>query len=202
MSLSSRMVLVLTSVGLISGGFLASVGLLTKERIALNKQREIEKAITRVVPGTYSSQKLPYEEKDLSIYVGMDDKGSLLGYAIHATGVGFQDKITLMFGTNPSFTKINSLTILDQKETPGLGAKIADTESFLKYWENRNSSGLLSLRKPAVRSPDELSPSEVNTITGATISSEAILSIINTSLMKMRTLKDEGKLRSEKENAR
>jgi len=41
MSLSSRMVIVLTAVGLLSGGFLASVGMLTKERIAFNKQMEI-----------------------------------------------------------------------------------------------------------------------------------------------------------------
>ena len=42
MKLSTRMVVVLTSIGLLSGSFLATVGHLTKERIALNKQREIE----------------------------------------------------------------------------------------------------------------------------------------------------------------
>ena len=55
MNLSTRMVVVLTSIGLLSAGFLAAVGLLTKERIALNKQREIEEAIIQVVPGTRSS---------------------------------------------------------------------------------------------------------------------------------------------------
>jgi electron transport complex protein RnfG len=66
MSLSSRMVIVLTSVGLLSGSFLATVGTLTKERIALNIQREIEEAIAHVIPGTVSSEKL-YEEKGLTI---------------------------------------------------------------------------------------------------------------------------------------
>ena len=42
MSLSSRMIIVLTTVGLISGGFLAGVAKLTEERIALNIQAEIE----------------------------------------------------------------------------------------------------------------------------------------------------------------
>ncbi|TET72604.1 MAG: FMN-binding protein, partial [Candidatus Aminicenantes bacterium] len=37
MKLSTRMVVVLTSIGLLSGSFLATVGHLTKERIALNK---------------------------------------------------------------------------------------------------------------------------------------------------------------------
>jgi len=200
MSLSSRMILVLTSVGIISGGFLAGVGILTKERIELNKQREIEKAIFLVVPGTQSIQKL-YEEKDLALYGGIGGEGIILGYAIQTSGVGFQDKITFMLGTNTTITKINSLAILEQTETPGLGAKITSQESFLQFWENKECSDLLRLRKPAARSPDELSPSEVNTITGATISSESVLNTVNKSIEKAKTLKAEGTLTVEKKNA-
>lgn len=196
MNLSTRMVVVLTSVGLLSGSFLATVGHLTKERIALNKQREIEEAIIQVVPGTVNSQKL-YEERDFSVYGGKDQEGNTIGLAVHASGIGFQDKITLMLGTNTSLKRINRLAILDQKETPGLGAKIADSESFLKYWENRDSSGTISLRKPAAGAAEELLPAEINTITGATISSEAVLSIVNSSLEQARRLIKEGKLSSE-----
>jgi electron transport complex protein RnfG len=190
------MVVVLTSVGLLSGSFLATVGHLTKERIALNKQREIEEAIIQVVPGTVSSQKL-YEERDFSVYEGQDQEGNIVGLAIQATGIGFQDRITLMLGTNTSLKRINRLAIVDQKETPGLGAKIADSDSFLKYWENRDSSGTISLRKPAVSAAEELLPTEINTITGATISSEAVLNIVNSSLERARILIKEGKLSSE-----
>lgn len=202
MNLSSRMVVVLTSVGILSGGFLASVGMYTKEKIALNKQREIEKAIISVVPGALSSQKFPAEEKDLSIYGGLDEGGALIGYAIYASGGGFQDKISLMFGTDTSITKIHSLAVLEQKETPGLGAKITDSQSFLIFWENKDCSGPLALRKPPASSPEKLSPSEVNTITGATISSEAVLYIVNSSLEKVKKLKEENKLEIKKENAR
>jgi len=203
MTLSSRMILVLTSIGLLSGGFLSSVGLLTKEKIALNKQKEVKKAIIEVTPGTRLSQKLyEDEEEKLTIYAGFDEDGILVGYAIQTSAVGFQDEISFMLGTNTALTKINSLAILDQKETPGLGAKITDRESFLKYWENKDCSGSLSLRKPSVSSPEELSASEINTITGATISSEAVLDTVNSSLVKVRILKEEGKLKTEKENAR
>jgi electron transport complex protein RnfG len=102
-----------------------------------------------------------------------------------------------MLGTSTSLKRINRLAILDQKETPGLGAKIANSESFLKYWENRDSSGTISLRKPAVSAAEELLPSEINTITGATISSEAVLSIVNSSLEHARKLIKEGKLSNE-----
>lgn len=186
------MIVVLTSIGILSGGFLATVGLLTKERIALNKQREIEKAIITVVPGTESSQKL-YEERELTVYGGENETGTILGFAIHASGVGFQDKITLMFGTNISITRIIRLAILEQKETPGLGAKITNNVSFLQYWENKDCTQPLILRKPPSRSLQDLSSSEVNTITGATISSESVLNTVNISLERIRALKKEGK---------
>lgn len=195
MSLSTRMIAVLTSVGLLSGVFLTGVNLLTKERIALNKQREIEAAVTEVIPGTYSSEKF-YEEKDLTVYGGKDKEGKLIGFAIHASGMGFQGKITFMMGTDSSLTKINSLVILEQKETPGLGAKITDKKSFLRFWENKDSSSTLTLRKPAVSSPEELGPSEINAITGATITSEAILNTVNSSLGRVRQLIKEGKVSS------
>lgn len=193
MNLSSRMVIVLTSVGLISGGLLATVGLLTKERIELNKQKEIQEAIIQVVPGTQSSQKI-YEQKDLTVYEGKTLEGGLAGYALYVSGVGFQDKITLMVGIDPSLAKMNSLKVLDQKETPGLGAKITSPELFLIFWENKDISRPLSLRKPPVSSPDQLAPTEVNTITGATISSEAVLGIVNTALEEVKRLREEGRL--------
>ncbi len=185
------MVIVLTSVGLLSGSFLATVGMLTKEQIALNIQQEIEEAIAHVIPGTVISEKL-YEEKDLTIYGGKDEDGSLIGFGILASGVGFQDKIVLILGTNTSLTRIKKLKIIEQKETPGLGAKIEDDNAFLIFWENKDCSDSLSLRKPAAQTPEELAPMEINTITGATISSESVLKIVNNSLERVRQLIKEG----------
>jgi len=193
MNLYTKMVVVLTSVGLLSGLLLSTVGYLTKDKIALNQQREIEDAIIKVVPGSKESEKV-YEENGLIIYEGKNKKGEITGFAVYASGTGFQDIITLMYGTNTTMTKLNALTILDQKETPGLGAKITDEKSFLRFWKNRNVRNSLSLRKPPVDSPEELSPSEVNTITGATISSEKVLEIVNASLRRVNALKKEGKI--------
>lgn len=201
MSLSSRMVIVLTSVGLLSGGFLASVGLLTKERIALNKKMEIERAIVSVVPGSTSSR-LILEEKDFAVYGGENEAGQFTGFAVYASGVGFQDKIVLMLGVDAALERINRLTILDQKETPGLGAKITDKSSFLVYWENKDFTQPLRLRKPPAPSAEGLSSFEVNTITGATISSEAVLAIVNNAREKMKRLSEEGKLSIEGQNAK
>ncbi len=193
MSLSVRMILVLTAVGLISGGLLSVVNLLTADRIELNRQKEIAEAITRVIPGTVSSQKL-YEEEKFAVYVGKDAAEQELGYAVYASGTGFQDIIVMMFGTDPAIETLHSLAILEQKETPGLGAKITDQESFLRYWKGKDVRQPLTLRKPAVGSPEELGGSEINTITGATISSDKVLGIVNLSLERLRQIKQAGKL--------
>ncbi|MBN2408735.1 MAG: FMN-binding protein [Candidatus Aminicenantes bacterium] len=193
MSLSSRMIIVLTSVGLISGGFLAGVGILTKDRIALNKKMEIERAIVSVVPGSVSGETL-YEEKDFTVYGAKNEAGDLQGFALYTSGVGFQDKISLMVGVDASLLRLNSIAVLDQKETPGLGAKITDPTSFLVFWENKDFTQPLSLRKPPAATAESLSASEVNTITGATISSEAVLGIVNAAREKLKALREEGKL--------
>lgn len=199
MSLSARMILVLTMVGLISGGFLASVATLTKERIALNVQAEIEEAIKEVVDDAAVNQ-VVYEEEALMIYRELEEGGELVGFAVQATGVGFQDKITLMFGLDASLKEITGLTIIDQKETPGLGAKIEDWEAFLQFWENRDATGQLALRKPPASTINELLPTEINTITAATISSKKVLEIVNLSLERVRELIKQGKINPEEKD--
>lgn len=199
MSLSARMILVLTLVGLISGGFLAAVATLTKEKIALNVQAEIEEAIKEVVDDAAVNQ-VVYEEEELLIYRELGEDGELVGFAVQATGVGFQDKITLMFGLDASLKKITGLTIIDQKETPGLGAKIEDWEAFLQFWENRDAAGQLALRKPPASTINELLPTEINTITAATISSKKVLEIVNLSLERVRELIKQGKMNSEEKD--
>ena len=200
MSLSSKMILALTCVGLISSGFLAGVGIWTKEKIAFNVQQEIEQAIRTVVPGTAISEKL-YEERAFTVYAGKAEDGSLAGYAVYASGAGFQDTITVMFGTDIEVKKLIRLTILKQTETPGLGANIESEDLFLRFWEDRDIRTALTLHKPAAGSPNELTPTEINTITGATISSESILKIVNLSLEKLKEkIEQRGQLRGSEKN--
>lgn len=199
MTLSARMIVVLTAIGLISGGFLAGVAKLTKERIAINIQAEIEEAIEEVVDDAEKGQ-VVIEEEDLIIYKELDEKGNLAGYAVQATGVGFQDKITLIFGLDETVKRITGLSIIDQKETPGLGAKIAQWDAFLQFWEDRDATGQLTLRKPAVDTPEELLPTEINTITAATISSKKVLAIVNLSLEKVREFIQQGAITREEQD--
>jgi Na+-translocating ferredoxin:NAD+ oxidoreductase RnfG subunit len=114
--------------------------------------------------------------------------------------VGFQDKITLIYGLDETVTKITGLSIIAQKETPGLGAKITEWDTFLQFWEDRDATGLLTLRKPAVGKPEKLLPTEINTITAATISSKKVLEIVNLSMERVRALITEGTITREEQD--
>jgi electron transport complex protein RnfG len=194
------MIVVLTAVGLLSAAFLAGVNILTRERITFNKQKEIEAAIGLVIPGALSSRKV-YEERGFSVYAGADGSGNLLGWAVESAASGFQDNIVFLVGADAELNRIRRLYILEQKETPGLGAKIADEKTFLQFWEGKDMNLPLSLRKPPA-GKEELGPAEVNTITGATISSEALLSGVAVSLDRLKKLRSEGKLEIEGSRAK
>jgi Na+-translocating ferredoxin:NAD+ oxidoreductase subunit G len=196
MNLTARMIVVLTVVGLVSGSFLAIVGILTEGRIEQNRLDEINRALTEVIPGAVSGD-IVYEGEDLTVYAGLDQEGNQVGYALYNSGTGFQDIITVMVGIDSSVSKIYDLTILDQTETPGLGAKITSEQEYLRYWENRGAEQPLELRKPAVDSPGQLESNQVNTITGATISAQKVVDIVNQALESMKTLKQEGQLGNE-----
>ena len=90
----------------------------------------------------------------------------------------------------------NFVIRLDNQKCIRVSACIEKEDLFLRFWEDRDITRSLSLHKPAVGSPDELSPTEINTITGATISSEAVLGIVNLSMDKLRQMKKEGQLES------
>jgi RnfABCDGE-type electron transport complex G subunit len=199
MTLPARMISVLTAIGLISGAFLAGVAQLTRERIALNIQAKIETGIQEVVDGAAVNEVI-LEEEDLTIYKGMGESGQLSGFAVQAVGVGFQDKITLVFGLDERVTRITGLAIITQNETPGLGAKITDWDAFLRFWEDRDATGLLSLRKPAASRHEDLMPSEINTITAATVSSRRVMEIVNLSLERVRALIKKGSIKREEQD--
>ena len=72
---------------------------------------------------------------------------------------------------------LTGLYVLDQKETPGLGNKIIESD-----WRDQFTSKELGAPLTVVkRDPAPGSP-EIRAVTGATISSEAVCSIVNRAL--------------------
>jgi electron transport complex protein RnfG len=123
------------------------------------------------------------ERKSLpTAYVGYDASGTKLGAAVIAQEPGFQEEVLLMIGFEPSNGTIIGFKVLDEKETPGLGDKIERDKSFVSQFPGR----VAPLK--GVKKVNAGNSSEVQTITGATISSRAVIRIINHAVEKWQPL--------------
>lgn len=180
----ARMILTLTLLGLISGLALSMVSNYADPLIKQNKQEAIREAIYYVVQTAES-----YEEESMDgkvVYETYNSSDELVGYAFTASGGGYQGTIRLMVGTGPNLQKIKGMQILESSETPGLGGKIRG-ENFKSQFRNlqvRKEVGLVKSAEPE--------KGEIQAITGATISSRAVVNIINKELGAVRNILAEG----------
>lgn len=180
----ARLILTLAIAGLISGTVIVGIYEATFATIAENRARELREAVFTVLPGitrmqevVYRNGKLVADEKgdgERSIYAGYDENGDFRGYAIPGEGPGFQDTIGLLYGYKPRQKKVIGMEILESRETPGLGDRIFKDEDFVAEFDDLSVEPSIRLVKDG---SDE--PNEVDAITGATISSEAVVKIIN-----------------------
>ncbi|MDX2262202.1 MAG: FMN-binding protein [Gemmatimonadales bacterium] len=106
------------------------------------------------------------------VFVGLDADGTRLGVAVEAAAPGFADDVRLMVGFDPATSALTGFAVLGQKETPGLGDKIEKDTAF-----NARFIGKVAPLTGTKQSTTEASM--VQTITGATISSRAVIEIIN-----------------------
>lgn len=99
--------------------------------------------------------------------------GELVGTAVKTyTNNGFGGKIWLMVGFNPDGT-IANYSVLDHKETPGLGSKM-DT------WFTKDGKGNIVGKNPGENGLKvSKDGGDVDAITAATISSRAFLDAVN-----------------------
>lgn len=184
---SARLILTLSLAGLISGLILVGAYELTLPRILANQARDLREAVFKVLPGVERFETLAFIDGNLqqveedaedveTIYAGYDNQDQFVGYAIPGEGVGFQDAIKLIYGFQPAERVIVGMEVLDSKETPGLGDKIIKDQVF------KENFTALAVDPEVVSVPTgtRSSPNEVDTITGATISSKAVINIINT----------------------
>ena len=116
------------------------------------------------------------------LFVGRDASGARTGVAVVTQGPGFQEIMQLMVGFDPATGAITGIKVLDEKETPGLGDKIENEPSFVAQFATRVAPVTGVKGKPGEP------PSQVQTITGATISSRAVIRIVNAAIAKWRPL--------------
>jgi len=164
-----NMALSLTLISLSAAACLGFVYEITKtpiEMAVLNKKLD---AIKQVVPEFNNnpndeSYKLPTGEGDSLVVYPAKKDDAIVGYAINTYSKnGFSGNISLMAGFKPDGT-ITNISVLEQKETPGLGTKMAEPK-FKNQFSNINPGQFrVKVKKDG---------GDVDAITAATISSRA-----------------------------
>jgi Na+-translocating ferredoxin:NAD+ oxidoreductase subunit G len=182
-----HMILTLTIIGVVAGGLLSLVSNWADPLIAANQKAETEKAIFLVNPEGKSYE--PVANAGFEFYKVFDANKMLVGYSLACEGNGFQGKIRMMIGLETDLNKIRSIEILEQVETPGLGTKVTE-DPFRKQFNGLQTT----LEVKWVKGMPPSNPNEIQTVTGATISSKAVVAIINAGLEKARQIKERGSL--------
>lgn len=183
MTNSVKMITVLTIVGLLSGGFLTFGYRKTALKIERKSLESLRKAIFVVLPEAVDYRELKLGEETL--YQGIAKNGQEIGLAFSVEGSGFQGKIKIMVGVDQDLDRIQNIQVLESVETPGLGGKITE-DDFQQQFKWLSIKEKIKLGKgPKPKQGDTISQAspgiqaEVQAITGATISSQAVVDMIN-----------------------
>ena len=183
---SWRLILTLALAGALAGLLIVGVFewaqpqiLEYRARILTDNIREVlgepERVQTLFVQGGRLTEEPPAGADTVTadkVYLGYDGAGRPIGYAIVGAEPGFQDVIQLIFGYDPETGEVLGMRVLESKETPGLGDKIFKDLAFVAEFDG--------VRAPIAGVKDATgAENEVDMITGATISSRAVIDIIN-----------------------
>lgn len=194
---SKKMLLAMVGIGVISAFLIVMSFELTLPRVTRLKAEALEKAIFEVLPGTVNTQAFGVaadgklfeiqegDKPETTLYAGHDSDGKLVGYAVEASGQGYADVIRVLYGYDPAKQTIIGFQVLESKETPGLGDKIAKDEQFQNNFKaldvRISEDGQLRNKIITVKQGQKQNDWEIDGITGATISSRAVGNILGES---------------------
>ena len=106
------------------------------------------------------------------IYRVRDAEGKTTGFAFVGVGSGFADKIKLVIAIDSKCEKLLGFDVLSSNETPGFGDKIKE-DKFQGQFKGKAVATLELIKS------GEAKDNKILAISGATISSEAVVKIIN-----------------------
>lgn len=154
---------ILALICIAAAGLLSGMNLLTRDRILAQAQTEELAGLKDVMPQADSFK--PINEKgEIVYYTAKDAHKKTIGFVFKTTAQGYAGKIQTLAGLTPDGT-ITGIKVLDQNETPGLGGRICEVkESKKSPWFQEQFTD---------KKVEDLN--SVQAITGATISSRAVI---------------------------
>ena len=171
-----NMIIVLSVIAFIAAGTLASVYEFTKAPIEASKLAKQQNAIKDVLPKTFDHLAEPIEIQGadkMVVYKAYDAKNEFIGAAIESSSNnGFSGKITVMVGFDKDGNIVN-YSVLEQKETPGLGTKMVDW-----FKTNKANQSIIGKNPASTNLTVSKDGGDIDAITASTISSRAFLSTV------------------------
>ncbi len=166
--------------------------------IARNRAELRRQAIFDVLPGAQRSAAFRMTESgsfELAtaddeagelVFAGYDDKDTIVGLAIEAQAMGYQDVIRLIYGYSFASQTIIGIRVLESRETPGLGDRIESDEQFLENFDRldvqvADSGDELVHPIEFVKPGQKNAAWQIDGISGATISSRATVQMLSES---------------------
>lgn len=156
----------LTFVVAISVILLMFINNITSPIVTIKQNEKIQTILGSIYP---DMSRFEYEDEIYTIY--SDEE--VIGYAFAASGSGYGGRINILVGIDSDF-KIMDISILSQVETPGFGSKITES-SFTDQFKGLSASDI------ALRAAG----GKIDAITGATISSRALINIVRNKIMEV-----------------
>jgi electron transport complex protein RnfG len=169
---------VLTSVCIICAFFLSLVFGVAKGKIEANRKKAIEDGIFQLVSDAQAIKEVKLKNSMLYRILGKESK--LIGYAFLAEGQGYQGEIKILGVIDPSLKRLKGIEVIESVETPGLGGRIQE-ESFKKQWKGLSVTPIIEYVKNEVNKDNQ-----IKAITGATISSRAVVNILNKKIKELK----------------
>jgi len=177
------------------GLLLAATNYALEPRIIQNKIKKLNRKAMVLLPAAKEFVPLELAEGDairimsargkeveIDVYKGVSADGNEVGWAFSVSGSGFADRIELVVVVDYTFERMMGYGVLFSNETPYVGDKIKDPEIFGNQFKGV-PIGQFKLMMTGDRSKID---SEIIAISGATISSEAVVAILNDSLEQIK----------------
>lgn len=152
---------------------LAFTNAITATKIAENEAQSQQESMTIVCPDASTFEEA-YTGDNGTAFVGKNDKGEIVGYAVSTVSSGYGGQIKVMTGIDTSGSIINIDVYYNDDETPGLG-KNTSNEDFTSRFK-----GLVSSDKVVVDKDYSGEGQKVDAVTSSTISSRAVIDAVNT----------------------
>lgn len=176
-------IVVLTVIAAVMAGLLGSTNTLTKNKIALLTAQSERAAIEKVIKAeTYKKSTIKYNETEYDYFEAFNGK-TIVGYAftLSQNGYGGAVKIVVGMETNGNISAVEITDVAN--ETPGLGQNAAK-DSFKSQFKGKNAT--LSVVKSGAKE------NEVEAVTGATITSNAVTKSVNLAFELFKEITKEG----------